>query len=168
MSNLYVYYSFSGRTQRLISEIAQRDPLAVVVRLETVEPLQPPVSTLRLLWWILKARRGWYVPIKPIEVPDKEFEWLIVGSPTWSGLPAGPVLSFLERDLHGIRFRQARYVISCRRSWEENARYLEKRIGQPMTGQVVPYEGSLVRSYVETWRDLCRRRFDEDQETGFL
>lgn len=152
----------------MIREIAQGDPPAVVVRLETVEPLQPPISAIRLLWWILKAKRGWYVPIKPLEVPDREFEWLTIGSPTWSGMPAGPVLSFLERDLPGIRFRQARYVISCRRSWEENARYLETRVGRPMTGRVLPYEGSLIRSYVETWRDVCRRGFDEDKETGFL
>ena len=168
MPNLYVYYSFSGRTQRLILELAKQDPSAVVVRLEPVEPLVPPISTLRLLWWILKARRGWRVPIKPVEIPTQAFDDLIIGSPTWSGLPAGPVRSFLDHDLPTIRFRQASYVIACRRSWEENARYLEERIGQPMTGQVVPYEGGTIRSYLETWRHACRRPFDRNRETGSL
>jgi hypothetical protein len=166
--DLYVYYSFSGRTQHLILDLAKRDPSAVVLQLEPVEPLIPPISTLRLLWWILKARRGWDVPIKPVKIPAQEFDGLVIGSPTWSGLPAGPVRSFLDRDLPGIRFRRASYIISCRRSWEGTVRYLEERIGQPMTGRVVPYEGSTIRSYLETWRHACRRPFDRNRETGSL
>lgn len=161
MSNLYVYYSFSGRTQRLIHEMARQDPMALVVPLKTVEPRRPPISTLRLLRWIIKARGEWRIPIQPIDIPDQEFDWLVIGSPTWSGKPAGPVLSFLDRYLSEIRFKQARYVISCRRSWQENALYLQERIGQPMTGEVVPYQGSPIQSYLQVWRDLCRRSFKD-------
>ena len=54
----------------LIREMVGQDQEAVVVRLETVKPLRPLISTWRLLWWNVKAAFGWQVPIKPVQIPD--------------------------------------------------------------------------------------------------
>ena len=158
MAGLCVYYSLTGRTRALVEDLHRNDPELLVVRLETIEDLRPPISTVKLLWLnVLALFVGRRIPIKQVVIPDMVYDYLLIAAPTWGSKPAGPILSFLDRDLGRIRFRQARYMISCRGFWRGNSRYLERKIGRRMTGCVVPYGGSLPGSIVEVWRDICRR-----------
>lgn len=92
----------------------------VLEKIKTATPLYFPVSSIpRTVKMMITTFFRQRIPIRPIS--DRcmgEFDLIIVGGPTWSYNPSGPILSLLDR--HGAQIFKGKEVvplISCRGYW---------------------------------------------------
>jgi hypothetical protein len=123
-SVLLIYYSMSHQTKGLLRAMA--DGLSeegITVRWEEIKPLNPPrfpfgsvLQTLKMMW--VTFFRSKY-PIAPLGehcfVPT---DLIILGGPTWSYNPSGPILALFQQE--GDRLFAEKKVlplISCRGYW---------------------------------------------------
>lgn len=121
---LLVYYSLSGQTNGLLQRLAvglrKKGVDVVVERLAPVTPLRFPLgsilATLRMMILTFGRMR---VPIKePSPACFAGYDLIILGGPTWSYHPSGPVLALLDQYGHRL-FKDQKVVplISCRGYW---------------------------------------------------
>ncbi len=121
---LILFYSFSGQTLSLISRLAlglrEQGVEVVMEKLRPVTPLRFPIgtvpATIKKMIVTLFRQRVEIQPLSPA-VAD-EYDLVIVGGPTWSYNPSGPILAMLDRD--GRRILAGKTVlplISCRGYW---------------------------------------------------
>ncbi|MCI5221221.1 MAG: hypothetical protein D3924_00705 [Candidatus Electrothrix sp. AR4] len=121
---LVLYYSFSSQTKNLVRSMSEgmAEYQVEVVR-ERINPVineHFPIGTVpktlkKMIVTIFRQR----IPIQPL--PDTCFEpydLIILGGPTWSYNPSGPVLSLMDRDGKCL-FSQKTVIplISCRGFW---------------------------------------------------
>ena len=121
---LILYYSLSGQTTKLLNRLQsglKKGGAEVVV--EKIVPRAPwrfpfgtiPVTVFRMVTTFLRQR----LPILPLApVNFQPYDLIILGGPTWSYNPSGPVLALLDRD--GPRLFKGKRVlpfISCRGYW---------------------------------------------------
>lgn len=121
---LILSYSFSGQTSGLLRQIhtalVQEGHLVVKERITPCEPLKFPTASVpaclkMMITTFLRQR----VPIQPLPPTCfAPFDLILLGGPTWSYNPSGPILALLDRD--GAALFQGRTVlpvISCRGYW---------------------------------------------------
>lgn len=100
MKTLVVYYSQSGNTEKIAKKVAEATG-ADIELIETVSPYtgdyQKIVSDAQD-----EVEHDYQRPIKPLKHNVKDYDRIIVGTPTWWYKMASPVLTFLStNDFHG-------------------------------------------------------------------
>ncbi len=135
---LVIFYSFSGQTrgvvQRLMTGLEETGMEVVLDRIVPRQPLRFPIgsipATIRMMLVTFFRQRVEIEP--PPAIWYDEWDCIILGGPTWSYNPSGPVLSLL--DTCGERLFAGRTVvplISCRGYWRMHwwglRRLLERR-----------------------------------------
>lgn len=100
VKTLVVYYSQSGNTEKIAKKVAEATG-ADIELLETVTPYTGDYQKI-----VADAQdeveRDYQRPIKPLKHNVKDYDRIIVGTPTWWYKMASPVLTFLStNDFHG-------------------------------------------------------------------
>lgn len=100
MKTLVVYYSQSGNTEKIAKKVAEATG-ADIELIETVKPYtgnyQEIVSDAQD-----EVEKDYQRPIKPLKHEVKDYDRIIVGTPTWWYKMASPVLTFLStNDFNG-------------------------------------------------------------------
>lgn len=120
---LCVYYSFSGQTTKLVRAFAegfaQGGGEAVIVRLHPVKKIHFPFHSVFSAFWMM-FRTLFRIRDKVVERagPADSFDAVVVGGPTWSFNPSGPVLSWLDEEGQAVLAgKTVLPLISCRGYW---------------------------------------------------
>lgn len=101
MKTLIVYFSFTAGNTKRIAEKIQSVIGDDIVRLETVEPYPTDYQTA-VSQGQREVNNGIKPKLKPLGVDVKDYDRIIVGTPTWWYKMAPAVLSFLsENDFTG-------------------------------------------------------------------
>lgn len=101
MKTLTVYYSFTACNTKRIAEKVHSVVGGDIVRLETVKPYPSDYDTA-VSQGNDEVRRGYKPELKPLGVDLKDYDRIIVGTPTWWYKMSPAVLSFLSSsDLKG-------------------------------------------------------------------
>jgi multimeric flavodoxin WrbA len=155
---LCVYYSFSGQTQKLIRAFSegfsQEGGEVVILRLHPLKNISFPFPSLFSALWMM-FRTCFRIRDKVAEHTGaaEHFDAVVIGGPTWSYSPSGPVLAWLDRE--GRKVLSGRNVlplISCRGYWKLHHRGLRRTIrtmgGKPLNPLIFTHP---VR---EPWRSI--------------
>lgn len=97
MKTLIVYFSFTAGNTKSIAEKIQKEIGGDIVRLETVKPYPKDYETA-VSQGQREVERGYKPELKPLGVNLKDYNRIIVGSPTWWYKMAPAVLSFLSSN----------------------------------------------------------------------
>ncbi len=88
----------------------------------------------------------------PDVVTDREYDLVVIGSPTWWLSTNVPIRSFLESEVAGKVLNGKRFavVVACRRYWKHNLKTV-RRLGTKHGGDFVDgihfrYQGGQIRS----------------------
>lgn len=101
MKTLTVYYSFTAGNTKGIAEKVHASVGGDIVRLETVKPY-PTDYDAAVEQGEEEVKRGYKPELKPLGVDLRNYDRIIVGTPTWWYKMAPAVLSFLSSaDLKG-------------------------------------------------------------------
>lgn len=156
---LILSYSFSGQTSGLLRQIqtalVQEGHQVVKERITPCEPLKFPTSSVAsCLAMMITTFFRQRVPIQPLPPSCFEpFDLILLGGPTWSYNPSGPILSLLDRD--GTSLFQGRTVlpvISCRGYWRLHHYGLTRMLKR--CGAVVPNTIVFSHPHQEPWRTI--------------
>ncbi len=97
---LVVYYSYSGNTREIATQIHQKIG-GDIVEIKTVKPY-PKVYNELTAQAKKELESGFKPDIQPISVNVKDYDTVFVGSPNWWVTIAPPVITFLSKnDLSG-------------------------------------------------------------------
>jgi menaquinone-dependent protoporphyrinogen IX oxidase len=162
---LCVYYTYTKQTLKVLEAMAEvlraRGCAVTFAPIELTDPRYearfrqfPMPHPYREVFGMIPAelrRRPGQIKI-PDEVTQREYDLVVIGSPTWWFSTNVPIRSFLqsetaERVLKGKPFAA---VVACRRYWKHNFKTV-RRLGSERGGQFVDgvhfrYEGGQVRS----------------------
>lgn len=132
---LIIYYSFSSQTHMLVNRFASGMTDAgievVIERLQPIVKLPFPFASITSLLWSMTTSffRKRVAVAELANTPDKNWDLVVLGGPTWSYNPSGPILYFL--DHYGIEHfagKDVLPIISCRAYWRINYSYLKKKL----------------------------------------
>lgn len=96
MKTLVVYYSQSGNTESIAKQVAKVTG-ADIELLETVEPYTGDYEKI-VADAQNEVERNYQRPIKPLKHNIRDYDRIIVGTPTWWYKMASPVLTFLSTN----------------------------------------------------------------------
>lgn len=156
---MIIYYSFSGQTVSLINRLAsglnEQGVNVVTEKLRPINRMRFPIGTIpatikMMLTTFFRQR----VEIYPLSKDCQgDFDLIILGGPTWSYNPSGPILSLLDRD--GMELFKARTVIpliSCRGYWRQHWFGLRRLLLK--CGATVPNLIVFSHPSMEPWRTI--------------
>lgn len=108
MKILCVYYSRTGKTEKLMEEIARE------LACETVR-LSDGVDRSGLRGWLLSGMQAMARRLPPVTKPEtalplSTYDLVILGTPVWAGRCSAPMRSFLRE--FGEELREVAYVIT--------------------------------------------------------
>lgn len=142
-----IYFSLSGQSRGLINLFAaglrsqgvQVVIEQVVARQRIGFPFYSVVKTLKMMMLTFFRKR---IAIEPLsDRCFQPYDLIILGGPTWSYNPSGPVLDLLDRYGEQLfRNRQVTPLISCRgyyRMHEWGLRKMLQRCGAKLTDSIV-------------------------------
>ena len=156
---LFIYYSFSGQTTGILNNLAgglrQEGVEVTFIKLRPLSPLRFPIgSLLGTLKMMLTTSLRLRVPIQePEEAIWGEYDLILLGGPTWSYNPSGPILDLIDR--YGPRLFKDKPVIpviSCRGYWRMHwfgLRNLLEKCGANITNRII-----FAHPSPEPWRTL--------------
>ncbi len=129
-----IYYSYSCQTAHLIKSIETGlslegiDPFVQKIRpkKKIYFPFSGILETLSMMWKTFIRKRMSIEQVDVWEISSADF--VILGGPTWSYNPSGPVLYFLDKYGELLKGKKVLPVISCRRYWRHHYNYLKKRL----------------------------------------
>lgn len=132
---LILYYSFSSQSRNILNHIGEgMIEAGIEVHWEQIRLLEPRRFPIGSYFGTIKAMATTFfrkrVAINNID-PEHRCEWdlVILGGPTWSFQPSGPVLSLIDREKN--RFfagKRILPVISCRAYYAWHYRTLKKML----------------------------------------
>src|SRR4051794_39409387 len=164
-SVLFVYFTYTKQTLKLVeamSEALQQRGLEVhraaiefndsryAKRFKTFPMPHPFREVLGMIPAELQRRSG-AIGIPPT-VTDREYDLVVIGSPTWWLSTNLPIRSFLQSDVAAGVLDQRRFAafVVCRRYWKHNFKTVKrlgaKRGGVFLDGIHFRYQGGQVRS----------------------
>ncbi len=156
---LVVFYSFSAQTGSLLRHLTdglKKQGIQVVnEKLRPVMPLRFPIgkvgATFRMMLITCFRRR---FAIKELSAACRQpYDLILLGGPTWSYNPSGPVLALLDRDGPGLFAGQAVIpIISCRGYWRLHWYGLRRKLKQ--CGAVIPNVIIFSHPNSEPWRTI--------------
>lgn len=96
MKTLVVYYSLTGNTESIAKQIAKK----LDADIEKIEVAQPYKGSYQQIVDEAndEVQRGYMRPIKPLKHSLKDYDRIIVGTPTWWYKMSSPVLTFLSKN----------------------------------------------------------------------
>ena len=105
---LCVYYSRTGRTERLMREIAAEFDCELV-------KLEDGVKRSGLSGWLVSGLHAVSRKVPPVKelqtkLPLKDYDLVILGTPVWAGRCSAPIRSFLLQ--HGEKLKRVAYLIT--------------------------------------------------------
>jgi len=155
---LFVYYSYSGQTRKLVHAFAdgfsQEGGEVVFVRLHPLKKITFPFpSLLSALWMMLRTCFRVRDKVTEHSGLAEHFDAVLIGGPTWSYNPSGPVLAWLDQKGRKVLSgRKALPIISCRSYWKFHHRELKRAIsavgGTPLEPLIFTHPVE------EPWRSL--------------
>jgi menaquinone-dependent protoporphyrinogen IX oxidase len=164
-SILFVYFTYTKQTLKVVeamSEVLERrgcdvhraviefDEPRYAKRFETFPMPHPFREVLGMIPAELRRR-----PAKigiPETITQREYDLVVIGSPTWWLSTNVPIRSFLESDVAARVLDQRRFAafVVCRRYWKHNFKTVKrlgtKRGGVFLDGVHFRYQGGQVRS----------------------
>lgn len=156
---LILSYSFSGQTSGLLRQmqvaLEQEGHLVVKERITPREPLKfPTASVLACLKMMITTFLRQRVPIQELQPVCREpFDLILLGGPTWSYNPSGPILSLLDRDGPTLfKGQTVLPVISCRGYWRLHSYGLSRMLKQ--CGASIPNRIIFSHPNTEPWRTI--------------
>ncbi len=96
MKTLVVYFSQSGNTEKIARKVAEATG-ADIERLETVAPYTGNYEQI-VADAQNEVERDFRRPIKPLKHAVKDYDRIVVGTPTWWYKMSSPVLTFLSTN----------------------------------------------------------------------
>lgn len=145
---LCVYYSRTGRTEKLMTEIAQ------ALQCEAVK-LSDGVDRSGVRGWLRSGMQAMARKLPPVEevkplLPLSAYELVIIGTPVWAGRCSAPVRSFLRQ--YGEQLRRVAYVITRASNvrYEEVFEQMDLYVQTPHVSAVTIRPGA---PGAEFWRD---------------
>jgi len=162
---LFVYYTYTGQTQKLVDTISEVlsergcdvTPAAIDLtdprytkRFHTFPMKKPFLQVVATI--PAEMRRKPATISIPDVVTEKEYDFVIVGAPTWWLSTDVPMRSFLELPAAGkvLKGKPFTAVVTCRRYWKHNIKTVRrlgtKRGGNYSEGIHFRYQGGQVRS----------------------
>lgn len=97
MKTLIVYFSFTAGNTKSIAEKIQKEVGGDIVRLETAKPYPQDYETA-VSQGQREVEHGYKPELKPLGVDLKDYDRIIIGSPTWWYKMAPAVLTFLSSN----------------------------------------------------------------------
>jgi menaquinone-dependent protoporphyrinogen IX oxidase len=164
-SVLFVYFTYTNQTLKVVEAMAEvlrrrgcdvhraaveYDDPRYAERFETFPMKHPFLEVLGMVPAELRRR-----PAKigiPATVTEREYDLVVVGSPTWWLSTNVPIRSFLQSDVATNVLDQRPFAafVACRRYWKHNLKTVKrlgkKRGGTFLDGMHFRYEGGQVRS----------------------
>lgn len=155
---LIVYYSHSSQTRKLLQAfaagLAENKTDIHWQRLKPLQKLQFPFgsipSTLAMMVTTFFRRR---YELEPLGLDIfKGRDIVILGGPTWSYNPSGPVLSFLDKYGSHLSGKKVIPVISCRGYWRTHYFQLRSMLSARKAEVLKPVV--FLHTGVEPWRTV--------------
>ena len=109
---LVVYFSRSGNTRRLATEIAE----ACGADLEELLPVRPREGLRGYLRSTFEALLGLTPALQPLHHRLQDYETVIIGTPIWVWNIASPVRSFIQTHRAALQQRTLALFCTCDRS----------------------------------------------------
>ena len=105
---LCVYYSRTGRTEKLMQEIAEEFDCEIV-------KLEDGVKRGGLSGWLVSGLHAVSRKVPPVKelqtrLPLKDYDLVVLGTPVWAGRCSAPIRSFLLQ--HGEELKRVAYLIT--------------------------------------------------------
>jgi hypothetical protein len=156
---LILSYSFSGQTSGLLRQmqaaLEQEGHLVVKERITPCEPLKFPTPSISAcLKMMITTFFRQRVPIH--ELPPicwEPFDLILLGGPTWSYNPSGPILSLFDRDGATLfKGQTVLPVISCRGYWRLHSYGLTRLLKR--CGAIIPNRIVFSHPNSEPWRTI--------------
>lgn len=126
---LCVYYSRTGRTAKLVRELAQGIGCEIV-------RLDDGVNRKGLSGWITSGLQAVARKVPPVKQPEtklklKEYDLVILATPVWAGRCSAPMRSFLQQ--FGDELKRVAYIItrSCDVRYEEVFEQMDQYVRNP-------------------------------------
>jgi flavodoxin len=135
---LVVYYSRTGNTRRVASEIARAVPCAI-------EEIQDGRDRSGLVGYLRSGFEAWRrrrVVLRESRFDPRHFDLVIIGTPTWNASVSSPVRAYLDRHRDGLP--EVAFFVTCggtggaRVAWQ-----LEQLAGRTPRGVLVLRERDL-------------------------
>lgn len=156
---LILSYSFSGQTSGLLRQLQtglqQEGHEVVKERLIPLTPLKFPTGSFAscfkmMITTFLRQR----IPIHPLPaVCHDHYDLILIGGPTWSYNPSGPILSLLDRDGRTLfKGQTVLPVISCRGYWRLHYHGLTRILNR--CGARIPNRIIFSHPNKEPWRTI--------------
>ncbi len=140
--------------QALTEGFSQEGGEVVMVRLHPLKNMTFPFPSLLSTLWMM-FRTCFRVRDKVAEhtALDEDFDAVLIGGPTWSYSPSGPVLAWLDREGRSVLSgRKTLPLISCRGYWKLHYRALNRAIlamgGKPLSPLIFTHPVK------EPWRSI--------------
>lgn len=156
---LIVYYSFSSQTSRLIQQLSSGiEESGVSVYTERLEPAVkmdlPFRSTLSMVKTMVSSFSRMRVPVvQPTYPADMKWDLVILGGPTWSFFPSGPMLYYVDAFARlTVDGRRVVPLISCRTYWRMHYNCLKEMIEE--CGGTVSQPMVYKHSGTEPWKTI--------------
>ncbi len=134
---LILYYSFSSQTKNILLSLARgMEKAGAEVSFEPLVLVEPRKFPIGSYHGTLKAMVTTFfrqqIAIKPLsDVKTKKWDLIVVGGPTWSFQPSGPILFLLNHEETAfLAGKKILPVISCRRYWKHNYKSIVRILGK--------------------------------------
>ena len=104
MKTLSVYYSLTGKTERLVRFLREADGTERLKLRQTHDYSLPGAY----LFGAARARSGKGAQLRPVDLDISEFDRIVLAGPVWAGAPAPALTGFLRsydltgREVHGL------------------------------------------------------------------
>lgn len=132
---LIIYFSLSGQSRGLINLFsAGLKDQGITVRVEQLKACEkisfPFKNVYHTIKMMLTTFFRFRIPIEPLhQCCFEPFDLIVIGGPTWSYNPSGPILSLLDRDGHALVSQQRVLpLISCRGYYRLHDFFLRKKL----------------------------------------
>ena len=145
---LFVYYSRTGNTEKLMREMAQE------LQCECVK-LEDGVDRSGKRGWLLSGMHAMARQIPEVQdiktvLPLNAYDLVVIGTPVWAGRCSAPVRSFLQK--YGGQLRRVAYVITRGSDvrYEEVFEQMDLYVSSPHVSAVTIRPNSVGSTF---WRD---------------
>ncbi|MDR2658157.1 MAG: NAD(P)H-dependent oxidoreductase [Oscillospiraceae bacterium] len=92
MKTIITYYSYSGHTKKLATELAAKESADIHEIVEENRPARLKAYTSGIL--DVMREKSW--AIKPTSIAWDEYDQIILMSPVWAGNPPPPIRAFID------------------------------------------------------------------------